>query len=185
MSLEQREVEAMIGRLMDREGGFVDHPADKGGPTKWGITLATLEAVRGMPCGVLDLIALSRTEASLVYQRMWFDHSRLRLRQWPYRRLAEVTLDAAVMFSLGRSMAVEWVQQAINRRYQPGITPLAVDGWAGPATLAAMAMKSERELVADVIGARCRKHARVVKASPSQAAFIEGWINRATDWLMC
>jgi lysozyme family protein len=31
-------VEGLIDALIDREGGFVDHPADKGGPTCFGIT---------------------------------------------------------------------------------------------------------------------------------------------------
>ena len=37
----------IIDGIIKREGGYVDHPADRGGPTKFGITLATLEAWRG------------------------------------------------------------------------------------------------------------------------------------------
>ena len=32
--LQQR----LIAEVIDREGGFVDHPSDRGGPTKYGIT---------------------------------------------------------------------------------------------------------------------------------------------------
>lgn len=182
--MEPREVEAMIRRLMAREGGYVDHPADRGGPTKWGITLATLQAARQHPITASDVWGLGEAEAIDVYRRLWLDHSRLCLRQWPYRRLAEVTLDAAVMFSLGRAMAVKWVQEAINRRLDADETKLAVDGWAGPRTREAMLRFAERDLAADVVGARCRKHARVVEARPGQILFLEGWINRATEWVM-
>lgn len=182
--MEPREVESMIGRLMRREGGFVDHPRDGGGCTSHGITLDVLEMARGMRCSCADVQVLSRLEAAEIYQKFWFDHSRLRLRHWPYRRLAEVTLDAAVMFSLGRSMAVVWVQEAINRRLDDDETPLRIDGWAGPRTLEDMLRFPERELVAAVVGARCRKHARVVAARPVQAVLLAGWINRATDWVM-
>jgi lysozyme family protein len=182
--MEQREIDAMIGRLMAREGGWVDHAWDGGGCTNHGITLPTLEMARGFHCSCADVQVLSRFEAAEIYTRFWFDHSRLRLRHWPYRRLAEVTLDASVMFSLGRSMAVGWVQEAINRRLEAGDTPLKIDGWAGERTLDAMLRFPERELVAAVVGARCRKHARVVAARPVQAVFLAGWINRATDWVM-
>jgi lysozyme family protein len=182
--MEQREVESMIGRLMAREGGFVDHPMDRGGPTKWGITLVTLAAHRGMACTAGDVQAMNQVEASAIYQRYWFDHSRLRLRHWPYRRLAEVTLDASVMFSLGRSMSVVWVQEAINRRLDEGETPLRSDGWAGARTLDAMLRFAERDLVAAVVAARCRKHGRVVAARPVQVVFLAGWVNRATEWVL-
>ena len=32
-------VDQMIDDILRREGGYVNHPADKGGPTKYGITL--------------------------------------------------------------------------------------------------------------------------------------------------
>lgn len=184
MTLELIEQRRMIDRLMNREGGFVDRPLDRGGPTNHGIALATLEAARGYPVSAGDVRALGKDEAADIYQRLWFNHSRLQLAEWPYRRLAEVTLDAAVMFSLGRSMAVKWVQEACNRRMKmPGSIPLAVDGWAGIKTQFAMARHEEAALVGDVIGARLLKHARVVAADPDQAAFLVGWSNRAVGWL--
>lgn len=181
--MEDREITAMIDRLIEREGGFVDHPNDVGGCTKYGVIRATLETHRGRPTTCADVMALTLDEARAIYRRFWFDHSRLRLSQWPYRRLAEVTLDASIMFSLGREMSVRWAQTAINAQ-RPRQAPIAVDGWAGPATMAAMVMCSEGRLITWVVAERLRKHARVVKSSPSQAAFIEGWVNRATKWVM-
>jgi lysozyme family protein len=33
-------IDQLIDELIAREGDFVDHPADIGGPTRWGITQA-------------------------------------------------------------------------------------------------------------------------------------------------
>ena len=34
----------LIDAVIDREGGYVDHPADPGGATRWGITAAVAHA---------------------------------------------------------------------------------------------------------------------------------------------
>jgi lysozyme family protein len=34
----------LIDALIDREGGYVNHPADRGGPTRYGITEAVARA---------------------------------------------------------------------------------------------------------------------------------------------
>ena len=38
------DVDRLIDALIEREGGYVDHPADKGGPTCFGITEAVARA---------------------------------------------------------------------------------------------------------------------------------------------
>jgi lysozyme family protein len=35
-------IRRLINDVLAKEGGYVDHPADKGGPTNFGITQATL-----------------------------------------------------------------------------------------------------------------------------------------------
>ena len=52
---------------------YTDHPDDKGGPTKGGITLATLEHWRQRPCDKEDLKQLDRHEARQIYQKMFID----------------------------------------------------------------------------------------------------------------
>jgi lysozyme family protein len=39
-------MERLLDEVIAREGGFVHHPADRGGPTKYGITQATLPRSR-------------------------------------------------------------------------------------------------------------------------------------------
>ena len=58
---------ATIEAIIDREGGFVNHPLDKGGPTKFGITLATLSKWRKRPCTEEDIRNLGKPEAREIY----------------------------------------------------------------------------------------------------------------------
>jgi lysozyme family protein len=70
-------MESNFHRCMDfvfaREGGFVNDPADPGGATNLGITIATLRAWRGHAVSVDDVRHLGRAEAARIYQS-WYWH---------------------------------------------------------------------------------------------------------------
>ena len=62
------DVQNLVEALIDREGGFVDNRADKGGPTCFGITEAVARA-HGY-AGPMRL--LPRSEAALIYRRLYW-----------------------------------------------------------------------------------------------------------------
>ena len=37
-------IDTLIDGVIGREGGYSNHPADKGGPTRWGVTEAVARA---------------------------------------------------------------------------------------------------------------------------------------------
>ena len=41
---QAKGVDVLIDELIEREGGYVNHPADRGGPTRFGITEAVARA---------------------------------------------------------------------------------------------------------------------------------------------
>ena len=62
------DVEYLIDELIEREGGYVNHPADKGGPTRYGVTEAVARA-HGFPGAMAQL---PREEAAAIYRRIYW-----------------------------------------------------------------------------------------------------------------
>ncbi len=62
------DVDSLISEVIAREGGFSNHPADKGGATRWGVTEAVARAhgYRG------EMRRLPREEAVAIYRRIYW-----------------------------------------------------------------------------------------------------------------
>ena len=64
---EALDVDTLIDALIEREGGYVNHPAEKGGPTCFGITEAV---ARAHGCGGA-MRQLPRADAAAIYRRIY------------------------------------------------------------------------------------------------------------------
>src|SRR3546814_15785590 len=62
------DIESLIDGVIAREGGYTHHPADRGGPTRWGVTeaVARAQGYRG------EMRAYPREEAAAVYRRLYW-----------------------------------------------------------------------------------------------------------------
>ena len=60
--------DVLIDAVIDREGRYVNHPADRGGPTCWGIT----EAVARAQGYAGPMRELPRSEAASIYRRLYW-----------------------------------------------------------------------------------------------------------------
>jgi len=61
----------IIDGILVHEGGYVNHPADRGGPTNYGITQTTLARWRNGPVSVEDVQALTVEEARTIYRALY------------------------------------------------------------------------------------------------------------------
>src|SRR5436190_21481720 len=98
--LEQLDVGTLVEALIEREGGFVDHPADNGGPTCFGITEAVARA-HGY-AGPMRL--LQRSEAAAIYKRLYWLRPRLDQVAARSARLAAELFDTGV--NMGPAVAI-------------------------------------------------------------------------------
>ncbi len=178
----------MLERLIAREGGYVEHPADPGGATKYGISLAWARRV-GLDLDGDgdtdrdDIRLIDRQTARGLYYAYFLS---LPLLDMLPERLQEPVLDWSV--NAGPRVAVRALQQTINgfvRIVGSGLIPLVEDGQIGPRTAetaARVLAKHGPGLLNAYAHARCEFYLRLVKANPANAAFIKGWLARASEF---
>jgi len=160
------------------EGGLVDHPADPGGITNYGISLRFLRDLGHDIDGdgdvdANDIRALTpETAAGLFKEHFW---TRPNLDDFP-RLVACAHYDASV--NMGISQAVKCLQQACN--FYPGEC-LAVDGKLGPKTracVAGIAKCGDLTLAIRCVSTRKGFYLGLARKKPSLSVFLKGWLNR-------
>jgi lysozyme family protein len=165
------EPSEIIDDILEREGGFVDHPADKGGPTMFGITLATLAAWRGQSVSAADVKALTKDEARRIYARRYIEDPGFDRIDDPSLRAA--VIDAGVLHGTG------WAARRLQEI--AGATP---DGEIGTQTLGRVNRHPDpNALRRAFVRRRIVRIGEIVRRDPSQAVFLVGWLNRATAFI--
>ncbi len=152
-----------LDAVLRHEGGYVDHPADPGGATKFGITLATLGDWRGRAVTKADVRALMREEAAVIYRARYWDA--VRGNELP-SGLDLALFDFAV--NSGPSRAISTLQEALG---------VQVDGRIGPVTMAALGTWDTKTLVA----ALCERRLAFLRRLATFPLFGRGWTRRVEE----
>ena len=164
-------IDQIIDGLIEREGGYVHDPVDRGGPTNYGITQRTLRAWRGQAVIPGDVRAMTQSEARAIYRQRYVDAPGFAKLPDPLR--AQVVDDGVLS---GPRQAVKDLQRAIG-----GVT---VDGRLGPKTRAALTRRGVAAVHAQLIQVRAARIGRIVHRDPSQARFLKGWLTRITAFAL-
>jgi lysozyme family protein len=177
---EPIDIDALVEALIDREGGYVDNPADKGGPTCFGITQAVARA-HGY-AGPMQ--QLPREEAAAIYRRLYWLRPRLNEVAERSARLAAELFDTGV--NMGPAVAVTFLQRALtalnrNGKDYPDLVP---DGRIGPQTLAALdaflalrgKSRGETVLLRALEALQGERYLRLAERRPANEAFLYGWL---------
>lgn len=170
------------------EGSAVTNdPTDKGGLTKWGITLSFyvgwLESMGMDTAGALTALRfMTKDEAISIYGSAFYH---------PYKdlpeRVAIFICDMAI--NHGHKMATTIAQTAWNKVFTSSLTKLNVDGAWGPRTNKAMMDYLDENTYMSVIEARGEfisimqdlrqlHYADICVADPSQLKYLAGWMLR-------
>jgi lysozyme family protein len=173
------DIDSLIDALIDREGDYVDHPADRGGPTRFGIT----EAVARENGYAGAIRALPRDVAAQIYRRLYWTRPRFDAIAARAPAIAAELFDTGA--NMGPKVAAAFLQRALNalNRGARDYADIAVDGRIGPATLAALdgflrhrRSAGESVLLKAIEALQGERYLRLSESRPANEEFLYGWL---------
>lgn len=172
-------IDRLIDDVIDREGDYVNHPADRGGATRWGITSSVARA-QGYDG---DMRALPRDTAAEIYRTIYWLAPRFDQVARRAPRIAAELFDTGV--NMGSATAIGFLQRALNalNRAARDYPDIVVDRMIGPATLHALdgllrarGPRSETVLLRAIEALQGERYIALAERRPSQEAFLYGWL---------
>jgi len=173
------DADALIDELIEREGGYVNHAADAGGPTRFGIT----EAVARAHGYAGAMASLPRAEAAAIYRRIYWLRPRFDAVAERSPKLAAELFDTGA--NMGPAVAATFLQRALTALNRNGqdYADLVPDGRVGPPTLAALdaffaarGAKGEIILLRALEALQGERYLRLAERRPANEAFLYGWL---------
>lgn len=152
----------IIPRILEREGGYVNNPNDRGGATNFGITQRVYRDWKGDPKA--DVKSLDKSQASQIYFDLYWKPSKAE--QLP-ESIRDIHLDAAVNHGVGRAAKLLQTASAVT-----------IDGAIGSKTLAAAKALNPELLKLRYIVARYKFYGGIIQRDRSQVVFMAGWMAR-------
>ncbi len=169
------EITSLINDIITTEGGYVDHPNDRGGPTKWGVTLKTLQAFRGKTCTKADVKALTKFDAASIYYFNYYVKPGINHLPKPIQK---IMLDMAI--NSGPKNAIKLCQRVLSRLGY--LRAEQIDGIIGSITEQAAFLACDtdlQQLLHALVDARVDFYLRIIQNDPTQTVFKNGWLARA------
>jgi lysozyme family protein len=172
-------IEEIVDGLIKREGGFVDHPDDKGGATTFGITEAVARA-NGFTGPMAEMPVSTARE---IYRQQYYlkpGFGRVALLS---ALVAEEITDTGV--NMGTDFAVRCLQRCLNalNRQSKLYPDILLDGKIGQGTLEALDayLKARGKEGENVLlkGLNCLQGARYIELAEQREAnesFVYGWL---------
>lgn len=146
-----------LAYVFENEGIDSNHPLDRGGKTRYGITSA-VAAEHGY-----DVSQITPHVAAKIYRADYW-----RFDSVNDRRVAAKIMDVCV--NVGLRSGVRLVQKALG---------VQVDGIFGPDTATAINTRNSEDVIERISKAVADYYLDIVENRPEQRTFLRGWIRRA------
>lgn len=173
-------VEQVVDGIIEREGReYTNRAADRGGPTKFGITWKTLGAWRrlGRPATPEEVQALEEPEAREIYRFKYIDEPNFDDLQ--DERLRVIVVDAGVLH--GPVSAIKMLQRAVGVTADGVIGPRTIEAASAPTTCGNMVRQRVERCLDLVINTEAFQ--QFLRDHPKEDAHnLRGWIRRAVSF---
>lgn len=160
--------EAIVAEIIEREGGYVNHPNDRGGPTKYGITMGFYEEAFGEKPTRQTIRNLTVDKARQAYHKVIWQ--RYGVGQLP-TEVQKLMFEWITMS--GPRTPIKFLQRRVGAK---------ADGVLGPMTAKAVRAKLAEtpwpEFKVAFVNDIVRFLIRIARRDRSQVVFLEGWFNR-------
>ncbi|GGE20499.1 hypothetical protein GCM10011529_28960 [Polymorphobacter glacialis] len=173
----------LLDALLEKEGGFVDHPDDRGGATHFGITIAVARAAGW--AGTMR--ELPREFAVAIYRRRYWSGPGFDAVSVMAPKVAAELFDTGV--NMGPGTATGFLQRSLNalNRQQRDWPDIVVDRGIGAATLAALRRllavrggEGEAVLVKALDALQGARYIELAESRAANESFLFGWLANRT-----
>lgn len=151
--------------ILHWEGGYAKLPNDPGGETNKGVTWATWMKFYGRTYN--EFLKMPADKWAHIYKVGYWDA--MRCDEIKSQKIAEVL--AEWCWLSGAKIPTKNVQRLLA---------LKADAMLGDETLRAINRANEQQLYESLIGTRYKFIAKIPYYSPSNWAYVDGWLNRMT-----
>lgn len=155
-----------------RKKGFANDPADTGGATMCGVTLAAFQAymkeARHQAVGVTELKAISYATWLDIFKKKYWD-------RWQGDKIVNQAI---------ANIVVDWVwaSGAYGITRVQRLLGVKTDGQVGPKTLAALNARSPLPLWGAIKNDRLKYINEIIARRPANEKFRKGWVSRINDF---
>lgn len=172
-------IDKLIDEAIAREGGYTNHPADRGGPTNFGITEQVARAYGYSG----DMRTLPRSTAVAIYRARYWTAPGFDKISAICPAIGHELFDTGI--NMGTGAAAKFLQRALNALNRGAVDypDIAADGQAGAMTRAALASYVQKRGAAggEVLrkaldGLQAARYVEIAERNPTQEVFLFGWL---------
>lgn len=178
--------EEIIKKVIKHEGGYANHPDDRGGETYKGVSRVNWPDWDGWE--IIDNIK-KKAEDHTEFLNKLRNNKELdelvikfyKINFWRKiktdkfdKEIAYLLFDTAVNMGTGRAIMI--LQDTYNK-----VTPdnhISVDGIVGPQTIGAVNKADREHIIIGYISGRIQRYFDIINNNSSQKVFLRGWMNR-------